>query len=80
MNVWNVAWGEYPFELNQGTDSSYALRVVRKAPNAATGVDATDNDNNRGTNFVEKRIVNGQLFILRDGAIYDAQGKKVTNF
>lgn len=80
MNVWNVAWGEYPFELNQGTDSSYALRVVRKAPNAATGVDATGNDNNRGTNFVEKKIVNGQLFILRNGAIYDAQGKKVTNF
>jgi hypothetical protein len=70
---------DYTFDFNAGTDTSYALQVVRRINNTATGVDAIDNDK-RGTDFVEKIIVNGQLFILRDGMIYDAQGKKVSNF
>lgn len=75
--VWDLNMSEYTFDLNAGTDSSYALQVVRRVQNTATGVDnATDNDN-RGTIFAEKMIVNGQLFILRDGILYDAQGKKV---
>lgn len=79
--VWNMAMGEYYAYLTAGTDSSYDLLVIRhRAPNTATGIDAIDGDNdNNGTIFVEKMIVNGQLYILRDGTLYDAQGKKVTN-
>lgn len=76
--VWNLTMSDYTFELNAGSDTSYALQVVRRVQNTATGVDAIDNDK-RGTDFVEKMIVNGQLFILRDGILYDAQGKKVSN-
>ena len=75
--VWNLTMSDYTFELNAGSDTSYALQVVRRIQDTATGVDATDNDK-RGTDFVEKMIVNGQLFILRDGILYDAQGKKVS--
>lgn len=77
--VWNLSMSDYTFDFNAGTDTSYALQVVRRINNTATGVDAIDNDK-RGTDFVEKIIVNGQLYILRDGMIYDAQGKKVSNF
>lgn len=75
--VWDLTMSEYTFDLNAGTDTSYALQVVRRINNTATGVDATDNDY-RGTIFAKKMIVNGQLFILRDGILYDAQGKRVS--
>ena len=75
--VWNLSMSDYTFTLEAGSDTSYALQVVRRVQNTATGVDAIDNDK-RGTDFVEKMIVNGQLFILRDGILYDAQGKKVS--
>ena len=77
--IWDLGMSEYAFDMKAGTDDSYALLVVRRISHVATGVDQTDNDSKRGTNFVEKIIVNGQLFILRDGILYDAQGKKVTN-
>ena len=77
--VWNLSMSDYTFDFNAGTDTSYALQIVRRINNTATGVDELDNDK-RGTDFVEKIIVNGQLYILRDGMIYDAQGKKVSNF
>lgn len=75
--VWDLTMSDYTLDLNAGTDNTYALMVVRRINNTATGVDATDNDK-RGTDFVEKFIVNDQLFILRDGIMYDAQGKRVT--
>lgn len=75
--VWDLTMSDYTLDLNAGTDSTYALMVVRRINNTATGVDATDNDK-RGTDFVKKIIVNDQLFILRDGIMYDAQGKRVT--
>ncbi len=76
--VWDLTMSEYTFDLSAGTNDSYALRVVRRISNTATGVDEATG-NNRGTNFAEKMIVNGQLFILRDGILYDAQGRKVEN-
>ncbi len=76
--VWDMNMGDYTFDLSAGADDSYALQIVRRVQNVATGVDAVDADNH-GTIFAEKMIVNGQLFILRDGILFDAQGKKVTN-
>ncbi|MBQ7649246.1 MAG: InlB B-repeat-containing protein [Paludibacteraceae bacterium] len=76
--IWDMNMSEYNFTLEQGTDNSYALQVIRRTQNVATGAEQLSNDAKRGTDFVEKMIVNGQLFILRDGNLYDAQGKKVT--
>lgn len=77
--VWNLASSDYTFELNEGTDDTYALQVVRRVNNTATGVDQLNGEAKCGTDFVEKMIVNGQLFILRNGVLYDAQGKKVSS-
>ena len=76
--IWDMNMSDYNFTLEQGTDNSYALQVIRRTQNVATGAEQLNNDAQRGTDFVEKMIVNGQLFILRDGNLYDAQGKKVT--
>ena len=76
--IWDMNMSDYNFTLKQGTDNSYALQVIRRTQNVATGAEQLSNDAQRGTDFVEKMIVNGQLFILRDGNLYDAQGKKVT--
>lgn len=77
--VWDLTMSEYTFDLNAGTDDTYALKVVRRINNTATGIDETTDNDNRGTIFAEKIIVDGQLFILRDGNLYDAQGRKVEN-
>ena len=74
--VWDLTISGYTFDLNAGTDDTYALQVVRRVQNVVTGINAI---NNNGTEFVEKMIVNGQLFLLRDGILYDAQGRKVEN-
>lgn len=76
--IWDMNMSDYNFTLEQGTDNSYALQVIRRTQNVATGAEQLNNDAQCGTDFVEKMIVNGQLFILRDGNLYDAQGKKVT--
>ncbi|MBQ7531565.1 MAG: hypothetical protein IJT12_07640 [Paludibacteraceae bacterium] len=76
--VWNLTGSDYTFELNAETDDTYALQVVRRINTITTGVDQLNDEAKRGTDFVEKMIVNGQLFILRDGVLYDAQGKKVS--
>ena len=75
--VWNMEMGDYTDEFYAGEDNSYELLVIRHAPNVTTGVDATDDKN--GTIFVDKFIDNGQLFLLHEGVLYDAQGKKVGN-
>ena len=78
--IWNMEMGDYFADFAAGTDSSYDLLVIRHAPNTATGIDAIDGNNEKnGTIFVEKIIVNDQLYILRDGTLYDAQGRVVTN-
>ena len=76
--VWDMNMGDYTVDLNAGADDSYALQVVRRVQNVATGVEDVDADKH-GKIFAEKMIVNGQLFILRDGMLFDAQGKKITN-
>lgn len=79
--IWNMAMGNFTADLAAGTDNSYELLVIRNAPNITTGVDEIDSENgNNGTIFVEKMIVDDQLYILREGVLYDAQGRKVNNF
>ncbi len=70
--VWNLTQTEYTFTLNKGTTGSYGLMIV-KAPEVATGVDQAQTDDLQGS----KVIINGTLFILRNGQMYDACGRKV---
>jgi len=76
--IWNMEMGDYSADFEAGTDDSYDLLVIRHAPNTATQIDAIDGENEKnGTIFVEKMIVDEQLYILRDGTLYDAQGRVV---
>jgi len=43
-----------------------------------TGIDALTEEMTAGD--VKKVVVNGQLFILRDGKMYDAQGQLVQTY
>ena len=70
--IWNLTQTEYTFTLNKGTTGSYGLMIV-KAPEVATGVDQAQTDDLQGS----KVIINGTLFILRNGQMYDACGRKV---
>ncbi len=74
----DLTFSDHSLTLNAGTDNSYALLIVRRVSNVATGVDNMHEDANRGTDFVEKIMVNGQLYILRNGTLYDVQGRKAT--
>lgn len=76
--VWDLTMSEYTFGLTAGTDSTYALLVVRRTTNVATGVDQLDEKAGQDEKRVEKMIIDGQLFLLHDGVLYDAQGKKVS--
>lgn len=78
--VWDMTLGAYTCDLLAGTDDSYELLITHRAPSIATDVESTDSsDATRGMIFAEKIIDNGQLFLLRNGDLYDAQGRKVTS-
>lgn len=70
----NLLLADYTVELNAGIDNErFALRV--RPNHVATEVENTiltdDNDN------VKKYIIDGALYLLRDGKLYDAQGRMV---
>ncbi len=72
--IWNLSQSAYTFDLTRGTNSAYSLLLTAEAPAISTGSDAISGEK---TQQVEKILLNGQLYILRDGQMYDATGKKV---
>ena len=75
--VWNLSMSDYTMEDAVGLHTEYSILLVGHTTNTATGVDNLSESDENGTIFVEKMIVDGQLYILRDGILYDAQGRKV---
>ncbi len=70
----NLLLADYTVELNAGIDNErFALRV--RPNHVATEVENTiltdSNDN------VKKYIIDGALYLLRDGKLYDAQGRMI---
>lgn len=72
--IWNLSMSEYSAWMNAGTNNAYGLRWVLGAPSITTDVEEIGAQEYDGA---EKLLYNGQLFILRDGRVYDAQGKLV---
>ncbi len=65
--------GEYTVSLGKETNKAYGLRLVRGPRGTVTGVDeALD-----GKEDVEKVIMNGVMYIIRQGKVYDAQGRLI---
>ena len=72
--VWNLTTGQYTLNLAAGNTNEYGLLVVyHPAPEISTGCDqlqVTDKPS------VRKVLINGQVFIIRDGAVYTIFGQK----
>ena len=65
---------EYSFETESGTfDERFALNVVFRKNNSATDMDEVDESIDKPLKFFYQQ----KMFILREGVIYDATGKRV---
>ena len=73
--IWNLSLGDYELDLARGTTTGYGLLLVAQPNQMPTGVENGELLN--GENGVQKILLNGQLYILRDGHLYDAVGKEM---
>ena len=73
--IWNLSLGDYEMDLVRGTTTGYGLLLVVQPNQMPTGVENGELLN--GENGVQKILLNGQLYILRDGHLYDAVGKEM---
>ena len=72
--VWDLATGAYTIDLQQGNTNEYGLLIIRRpAPEVTTGCQNVEASENAS---VRKVLVNGQVYILRDGAVYTIFGQK----
>ena len=72
--VWDLSAGAYTIDLQKGNTSEYGLVIVRHpAPEVTTGCQNVEASENAS---VRKVLINGQVFILRDGAVYTIFGQK----
>lgn len=71
--IWNLTMSECVLSLSKGTDESYGLAIV-KAPKITTGTDNVDANYDEN---VQKIIIEDHVYILRNGEMYDAAGRKV---
>ncbi len=70
--IWNLSMSACEFELTKGTTEGYGLLLKANAPAIATGVDEVNAEAN-----VQKVVINDNVFILRNGQMYDVTGKAV---
>ncbi len=72
--VWNLTTGQYTINLAAGNTNEYGLLVVyHPTPEVSTGCDQLEAISKPS---VRKVLINGQVFILRDGAVYTIFGQK----
>lgn len=73
----NLALGDYEVNLPKGTfEDRFLLEInINKMPTAIDGVE--DGQGTLKDGKAHKYIENGQMYILQNGLIYDAQGKRV---
>ena len=69
----NLTDRAYTIQLPKGNTQGYGLRLVRGKNSIVTGFDEAI----EGQDGVEKVIRNGQLFIIRQGHVYDSTGNLV---
>lgn len=70
--IWNLSDSDYTFDLAKGTNSSYSVRLIRRISQVTT-----DMEQLHDSATADKFLMNGALYILRDGKMYDAQGRQV---
>lgn len=72
--VWNLSLGDYELDLTRGTTTGYGLLLVAQPNQMPTGLDTTEGVDG---DAVQKILLNGQLYILRDGHLFDAVGHEM---
>ena len=70
--VWDLTASEYTIYLSQGNTEVYGV-AIKRAPQVETGV----NDGATIQTLPSKIILQGNLYILHNGQVYDAMGKCV---
>lgn len=73
--VWNFAVGAYQVDLNKGTDKSYIIVMRHQVISILSDEQSTQQAEQKTHKFIR----NGMLYILRDGVLYDATGKRIEN-
>lgn len=71
--IWNITAGEYNCDLQKGNNSGFGLLLVRRAPQVTTDFE----DANQSQNGVRKLLINGQLFIEKDGKLFNVTGQRL---
>lgn len=71
--VWNLSLGDYELDLTRGTTTGYGLMLIAQPNQMPTGVQETEG---MAGDAVQKLLLNGNLYILKDGHLYDAVGKQ----
>ena len=71
--IWNITAGEYNCELQKGNNSGFGLILVRRAPQVTTDIEGAT----QSQNGVRKLLINGQLFIEKDGKLFNVTGERL---
>ena len=73
--VWDLAHGAYATTISSGMTDKYGLLLVRERPipEVTTGCESVEVADKAA---VRKVLINGQVFILREGAVYTIFGQK----
>lgn len=72
--IWNLSESPYTLTLSTGKTENYGVRLVRKAPQIATGIDEAVVDAKGET---RKVIINDKVFIIRGENVYSVDGQLV---
>lgn len=74
-DIWNLTESPYTLDLSKGTTEGYGLRIQsRNAPQITTGVDEIDGEKEGN----RKVLIGNDIYIItKEGAIFNATGKKV---
>ena len=72
----NLALGDYTVTLGAGTTDGRFVLEISPVANTPTGIDEVPSDQVPSTN-VRKVMVDGVLYIVKDGKAYDARGTRV---
>ena len=72
--IWNLSYNRYVAELDKGDNSRYGLRIVTLPPQTPTGIEELTVQNG---GQVRKVLVDGNIYIIREGHVYSMDGKTV---
>ena len=71
--IWNITAGEYNCDLQKGNNSGFGLMLVRRAPQVTTDIEGA----NQSQTGVRKLLINGQLFIEKEGKLFNVTGQRL---